>query len=195
MQIFWPGGILMPGLRPAHTVPAGDNRLIQVRAREVSHLIRLRDRYLPDLGEIIEMPNTDYEYRAYCTHEQLANALAAMAMDIDYVKSKDQAVKQYNDDKLYRVNNAVWGTLYRMLSTHRVFDPPAKKMFTQTRSQVWQHSSSFDDNNLTAAVPAEWDAEVPDVTRFPDGRIDHSYCTDHGQSKAAKRRCTHRNAR
>lgn len=218
MQINFPGGWLMPALRPPHTVPAGDPRLIQVRARRISHLRRLKERYLPELGDIIEMPHTDYEYRAYCTHEQLAAALAAMALDINYVKSKSQATAQYNDEELYETNNAVWGTLYRKLSTHRIFDRKHTRgsvlstMWPKpAQSATWSSGSQLaptvrdlvgadtgtgwvtdDDADLIAEVPVSWDAEVPEVTRYPSGRIDHSMCS-HGQSKASKKRCTRRN--
>lgn len=205
MQINFPGGWIMPALRPPHTVPPNDERKIQVRARTISHLRRLKERYLPELGDIIELPHTDYEYRAYCTHEQLAQALALMALDIDYVKSKSQAVEQYGDKQLYETNNAVWGTLYRKLSTRRIFDRPrwsnaSPQRVTPASAAMAQLAATsrkpateslFDDADLTDMVPPEWDDEVT-VTRMPSGRIDHSQC-DHGQGKAAKRRCARKN--
>lgn len=215
MQIFFSGGIIMPALRPPHTVPEGDDRLIQVRARRIVHLRRLKARYLPELGDIIEIKGTDYEYRAYCTHEQLASALALMALEIDYVKSKSQAMVQYNDKELYDTNNAVWGTIYARMSTHKVFSrstvqhtsvssrwdvnrvsaqrpltPPTLTENSYSRRDPWARVSDLVDTEeaVVAEVPLDWDDQVPAVTRFPNGHIDHSYC-DHGSSKAARRRC------
>lgn len=209
MQIFWPGGILMPALRPPHTVPVGDNRLIQVRARRREHLWRLKERYLPELGDVIQLPHTDYEYRAYCTHEQLASALALMALDIDYIKSKSQAVEQYQDNELYETNNAVWGTLFNKLSSARRFWTGSRTVSTSSKKgsakRPWWEDARDPGDQVTVAdlvgqdademltdmVPKEWDNEIPEVTRKPNGDIDHSYCK-HPNSKNAKRRCTRR---
>lgn len=120
MWVMTSFGILMPGLRPPHTVPAGDNRLLQVRARRRRDLEILRDEYMGDaLGEVVRLPHTDYEYRAYCTHEAWAAALAAIAMDVDYVKFKPTTESRYHDPELHGVYNRVWSLLFTALSTPR----------------------------------------------------------------------------
>lgn len=53
-------------------------------------------------------------------------------------------------------------------------------------------SAQVDDTRLVDLIPTEWDNEIPDVTRRPNGTIDHSYCS-HGSSKAARARCRRRN--
>ena len=110
-------GMYMPALRPPHTVPADDDRLLQIRSRRRVDLDRLRRELLPELGETIHLPHTDYEYRAYCTHEQWARALAQAALDIDYVKFKEQAEKKYKDHKLHSVYTAMWYTVFSKMST------------------------------------------------------------------------------
>lgn len=61
------------------------------------------------------------------------------------------------------------------------------KSITNTGSTDSEYDSIVDD------LLNSWDDSViPQVIRRPDGRIDHSHCI-HGDSKAAKRRCTNRN--
>lgn len=117
MWICLPMGMYMPALRPAHTIPAGDDRLLQIRARRRVDLDRLRRELLPELGDTVHLKHTDYEFRAYCTHEQWANALAQAALDIDYVKFKEQSEVKYNDKKLHDVYTAMWYTVFSKMST------------------------------------------------------------------------------
>lgn len=119
MWVCLPMGMYMPALRPPHTVPAGDNRLLQIRSRRRVDLDRLRRELLPELSATINLPHTDYEFRAYCTHEQWANALAQASMDIDYVKFKEQSEVKYRDKKLHDVYTAMWYTVFSKMSTAR----------------------------------------------------------------------------
>lgn len=208
MWLCTPFGMFMPALRPPKTVPAGDDRLLQIRARRIVDLQRLKSEYLPELGEVIQLPHTDYEYRAYCTHEQWAAALAKMAMDIDYVKFKEQAEKKYGDHKLHSVYTAMWGTVFRLLSTKQHqsdywggFRPARRAAQPAAQEIPWSSLGIYesgtdaaegdDESALLDAVPESWDDEVP-VTRRPNGNIDHSFC-DHRQTRGARRRCRTRN--
>lgn len=102
-------GMLMPALRPPHTVQDGDLQTIQVRARRRNHLVQLRDMYMgEDLGKIRKTSNMDYNYRAYCTPEALGAAVAQIVIDIDYVKFKETAKTQYKDQDLYDTYNGFW---------------------------------------------------------------------------------------
>ncbi len=80
--------------------PAG---LLVVRARANGDLERLRAEYLPELGEIIATPHGDYKYRAACTHEALARAMAKIAQEIDYpnFKSEVSAAQGYSRAHVY----------------------------------------------------------------------------------------------
>jgi hypothetical protein len=217
MWLCTPFGMFMPALRPAGTIPAGDSRLLQIRSRRRIDLERLRSQYLPELGPTIQLPHTDYEYRAYCTHEQWASALARMALDIDYVKFKEQAEKQYGDHQLHHTYTAMWGTVFRKLSTKQhqqdywgQFYPPKQKG-TKNGKGKGKHTTQpalsgidwhdvpdarprrqSDEQPLIDSVPAEWDDEIPTVVRMPNGNIDHSFC-DHAATKSARRRCRTKN--
>lgn len=111
-------GVLMPGLRPAHTVPEGDNRTLQVRARRKKDLEILREKYMgDDLTESIALPHTDYEWRAYCTPQAWGRALAKIGEDIDYVKFKETAETKYKDKDLHDLYLSMWATIFSHLST------------------------------------------------------------------------------
>lgn len=204
MWLCTPFGMFMPALRPPQTVPAGDERLLQIRARRIVDLQRLKSEYLPELGEIIQLPHTDYEYRAYCTHAQWAKALANMALDIDYVKFKEQAEKKYGDRKLHDVYTAMWGTVFRILSTKkhqsdywggfrsaRSGRTPGESRIPWSSLGIDRRTDRDDERDLLDSVPDSWDDEIP-VTRRPNGSIDHTHC-DHAATKGARRRCRTRN--
>lgn len=118
MWVMTSFGIFMPGLRPEGTVPEGDNRVLQVRARRKIDLERLRDLYMGDeLGEPISLKHTDYEWRAYCTLEAWGRALAKIGEDIDYVKFKETAEKKFNDHDLHSAYLKIWSSLFSHFST------------------------------------------------------------------------------
>lgn len=115
-------GILMPGLRPPHTVEPGDTKVLQVRARRKKDLEILRDKYMGDtLGEIFSLPHTDYEWRAYSTLEDWGKALAQIAMDIDYVKFKETAETKFHDKDLHDAYMSMWGTIFSKLGSWKRF--------------------------------------------------------------------------
>jgi hypothetical protein len=127
-------GIFMPGLRPAHTIKEGDDKVLQVRARRKVDLDRLRDKYMKDdLGESISLPYTDYEWRAYCTLEAWGRALALIAEDIDYVKFKETAEKVWDDHELHGAYLKVWSTLFSHFSS-------------------WEHQDDYWGQGLTGSV-------------------------------------------
>jgi hypothetical protein len=202
MWVMTSFGIFMPGLRPAHTIPAGDDRLLQIRARRIHDLAVLRAEYLPGLGDIIQIEHTDYQYRAYCTHAQWADALAKLAMDIDYVKFKDTTEKKYHDKALHNLYNILWGkildafpkgsvyTSYKTGLKHVGWSRPMDTRWaptTRARDSFWSGDSMTDAEIDAALADYEFDRDVPPA-RKPSGQLDHSLC-EHGQSKNAKRRC------
>ena len=102
-------GMFFPSVRPADTVPVGDDRTIQVRARRKEDLDRLRAGYMPSLGPTVYMPKTDYQYRAYCTPREWETASAVIASTINYTKFKPTAV----DAELGDLYMDIWNLIYR----------------------------------------------------------------------------------
>lgn len=113
MWIMTSYGILMPALRPADTIAEGDDRTLQVRSRRAKDLDILRVEFMPELGETIHTPEFDYNYRAYCTPQQFADAVARQIMEIDYLKFKP-TTDRYKDHELHGALNSIWGTVCRL---------------------------------------------------------------------------------
>lgn len=111
-------GILMPAIRPPHTVKYGDDRTLQVRARRAKDLDILRARYMQGtLGPSLHTPDKDYEYRAYCTPHAFAVAMMQMVLEIDYLKFKPTTLDRYEDDELHSAYNKIWSVVMGSLST------------------------------------------------------------------------------
>lgn len=121
MWIMTSFGILMPSLRPADTVSDGDEKTMQIRTRRRKELEILREEFMPELGEIIFMPHTDYEYRTYCTPQEWSDALTRITLAIDYTKFKP-TTERYKDNELHKAYNEIWSVLYRRFSTNRYLD-------------------------------------------------------------------------
>lgn len=125
MWVMTSYGIFMPSMRPADHTPKDDDRIMQIRARRRVELQRLCKVH-PTLGftssDIEYTDFTDYEYRIYCTRAQLALWLHDEGAAIDYVKFKD-TTKRWNDEKLHTAYIKIWGLLYEMFSTNKMFSP------------------------------------------------------------------------
>ena len=121
MWVLTSFGAFMPALRHAKDVKDGDNRLLQIRARRVNDLVIMKRLYLPNASEIVRNAGTDYEARVYCTHQEWAEAMRQMSMDIDYTSFKN-TTDRWHDNQLHRAYMSVWSTLYTILGTRRAFD-------------------------------------------------------------------------
>lgn len=121
MWVFTGWGALFPSQRPEGTIPEGDDKTIQIRARRKIELQRACEFY-PEVGilaeDIIFMPKTDYEFRIYCTPVQLGILLAGMALDINYTKFKP-TTETFGESKLHDAYNQIWWILYEKFSTNR----------------------------------------------------------------------------
>ena len=67
---------------------------LSVRARVKDDLERLRERYLPELSEIIETPQGDYRYRAWVDRASFADALARIGQELDYDNFKSEVARR-----------------------------------------------------------------------------------------------------
>ena len=83
---------------------------LTIRSRVRKDLEALRDKYLPDLGEIVRNDNTDYRYRAKVSHVDLANAVSQMVLDIDYDNFKNTVAKVQGHNMSHVYSN-VWEDL------------------------------------------------------------------------------------
>lgn len=92
--------------------PAADDRDIMVRARRRAYLDRLREQWLPELGpdEGRAGRGTDYGHRAFCRSEELARAMARMALGIDSPGFKDHA----EGHELHTAYMSMWSAMVKL---------------------------------------------------------------------------------
>jgi hypothetical protein len=87
----------------------GDDHLT-IRARAHDDLDRLREHACPSLTPTITGAGTDYPYRATCSHEAWATALADIARAIDYSNFKSTVSRRQGHARA-RVYGQVWHQL------------------------------------------------------------------------------------
>jgi len=86
---------------------------LTVRGRVREDLERLREKYLPGLGDIREGVGTDYRFRATASHESVAAAVEKLTRDIDYPNFKDEVNRRQGATRA-GVYGAVWQKLFRL---------------------------------------------------------------------------------
>jgi len=120
-----------------------DSPVITIRARVTQDLDRLREMYLPNLSPNASQPDTDYPVRAYATPEDWANAVAAMARDIDYSNFKSEVMRLQGSARMDAYHN-VWEALLDLQETEESARPvPARqKMATPLDVELDQGGST-----------------------------------------------------
>ncbi len=94
-------------------VKKGTHDDLTIRSRTRSDLDRLRNHYLPSLSASRAHEGTDYPWRATASASALAEAMSAIAQDIDYANFKDEVVLSLGKDRAKRYGR-VWSALYDM---------------------------------------------------------------------------------
>jgi hypothetical protein len=127
MMVATNWGVFEFGEREAKFIEAGDNREMQIRARCAGHLAALR-RHFPQLGETVflGMGVADFQFRVYITRADLAEMMASLTMDIDYVQFKKGAIK---DHRLYKVLSDMWSVLLNAYPEGSSYDTLANKKY------------------------------------------------------------------
>ena len=74
---------------------------LQVRAHDQDDLERLRRSWFPDLGPTVHQTGHDYPCRAFCTRDQLSDALARMAQAIDYANFKNLVAERHGNHRAH----------------------------------------------------------------------------------------------
>jgi hypothetical protein len=80
-----------------------------VRARVRADLDRLRETYLPALGETVETPGGDYRYRAWIGRRELAEGMAEIVRNLDWANFKNEVARR--DSSRAHVYGRVWSVL------------------------------------------------------------------------------------
>ena len=85
-----------------------DPELVLIRARIRGDLEKLKEKYLPNLGEVLKTPTkADYPYRALAWKVEFAEAMKKAAMDIDYANFKSSV----NDTHRHNLYMSVWSIM------------------------------------------------------------------------------------
>jgi hypothetical protein len=86
---------------------------LTVRSRVREDLELLRERYLPDLGPVLEGAGSDYPYRARASAAAVAAAISKAVTDIDYGNFKD-SVEIRQGHARGAVYSKVWAALMKL---------------------------------------------------------------------------------
>jgi hypothetical protein len=90
-----------------------DEGMVTIRARVRSDLERLKEFYLPTLGDIVEGKGTDYPYRARSTQSDFAEALRQIGQNVGYTNFKNEVGAKQGHPRAH-VYSDVWRTLLRL---------------------------------------------------------------------------------
>lgn len=161
MWILASWGAIMPSRRK--NTPKNDPRNIQVRVRRLKDAVYFRDHYLTETldfdTEIVTNAGTDYDARLYIRQDSLAEALAKMALDIDYTSFKDTTTTKFKDNQLHDAYYAIWRVLYDRLSTRKAFTRRNTSQSHWTnRGAAASTKTSVQTTNRTGYPPAGYDA-------------------------------------
>lgn len=85
------------------------NGNVQVRAREADDLDAMREEYMPALGQTFTTLHADYPFRAFCTKDELAEAMGRIVHDINYTNFKGE-VGEIDPDRV-KIYHQVWADL------------------------------------------------------------------------------------
>lgn len=86
--------------------------LLTVRARAEGDLERLRERFMPELGETIALKVSDYPFRATISREAFAQGMVKVVMDLTYSNFKDMIHKEPGQGhERAAVYMKIWGVL------------------------------------------------------------------------------------
>ena len=115
---------------------------IQVRARAEADLDRLRDRYIPTLGESTSLPGRDYPWRAFTTRADLASGLANIANAIDYGNSKSEVASRLSAERAH-IYSQVWSDCLMIEQ-----EPPTPRLHQGRRHSPQDRTNEYRSRDL-----------------------------------------------
>lgn len=86
---------------------------LTVRARVEEDLEKLRERYMPELSEVVVGGGMDYPFRATISHTDFARGLSQIATDINYDNFRNETGRLMGSDR-QQVYSQVWKILMRL---------------------------------------------------------------------------------
>lgn len=85
--------------------------MLTIRARVRADLERLREGFLPGMGEIVAGAGSDYRYRARAPRAEVGAALSRLATGIDYANFKDEVRRRQGPARAASYGE-VWDALH-----------------------------------------------------------------------------------
>jgi 8-oxo-dGTP pyrophosphatase MutT (NUDIX family) len=106
----------------------GDKRTgtLTIRSRVKGDLENLRNKYLPEMGEIEADKGTDYKYRAKAPRESIARAVGQALMELDYSNFKDSVAVEQGYDRAHLYHD-IWDVLYKLQEQQTEIVTPTKR--------------------------------------------------------------------
>jgi len=105
---------------------------LTIRARVYQDLEALREKFLPNMGEVIANAGSDYRYRAKAPRAEVGLALANIAVGIGYENFKDEVAARQGKPRAHFYGK-VWEVLYQLPDkppTSKKSEPAAVKTKT-----------------------------------------------------------------
>ena len=115
---------------------------LTVRAQLESDLDNLRSGPLPTLGPTTTHAGTDYAYRASAPKQDVANALAELAMTLNYANFKSEVAKQQGAARAH-LYGEVWNNLYQLQNKPQAFKPKTKTTAQPVTARLPEELSSI----------------------------------------------------
>jgi hypothetical protein len=83
---------------------------LQIRSREREHLEAFINEYMPEgsASEIVQIPDSDYEFRFYATRNDFAYAINLAVLEIDYAKFKPEC----KEPRYHNLLNRIWEVVF-----------------------------------------------------------------------------------
>ena len=110
---------LMTSLGFFSIVQKHNDPFLTIRARLSDDLVQLRDRYMPELSQVIVGVENDYPFRATINHDDFARGIGQIAKDIHYDNFGDEIVYAIGPDREH-VYAQTWNTLLKLESDQPV---------------------------------------------------------------------------
>lgn len=132
------------------------SEMLCLRARAEGDLEILREKYLPSLGKTQKNKGTDYIFRAFAQKGAVAQAMAAIARDINYSNMKNETAKRRGAEREH-IFHKVWAALLALEPKRPKWNPQPATLWDDAR---WDDDLDTSDLNdpydydfLTAQCP------------------------------------------
>lgn len=136
-----------------------EKHLLVVRARVKKDLERLKDKYLPNASDILEIANRDYPYRVYAWKSDFQRAMPKIVEDVTYhnFKSEVEAKDSLEREQMYA---QVWSVMYNA----------EKKLKDKARENAKDRRWAKGQGALFKSESGKWYEKGYDFSNYGEGK-------------------------